>query len=65
MAPSHLKLRALHSTDLEEKPDFVKVEAEMVTQNRDDQLLEQIVSRLSLETGVIAASWRIIEQEFG
>lgn len=65
MAPSHLKLRALHSTDLEEKPDFVEVEAEMVTQNRDDQLLEQIVSRLSLETGVIAASWRIIEQEFG
>ncbi|MEN9226312.1 MAG: MgtC/SapB family protein [Thermostichus sp. HHBFW_bins_43] len=65
IAPSHLKLRALHSTDLEEKPDLVEVEAEMVTQTRDDQSLEQIVSRLSLEPGVIAASWRIIEQEFG
>jgi putative Mg2+ transporter-C (MgtC) family protein len=65
LGTSHLKLRSLHSEDLEDVQDRVEVEAEMVTQNRDDQLLEQIISRLSLEPSVTAASWRIIEQEFG
>jgi len=65
IAPTHLKLRALYSEDLEDKPDLVKVEAELVTQTRDDQALELVVSRLSLEPGVITARWRIIEQEFG
>ncbi|MCD8489326.1 MAG: MgtC/SapB family protein [Desertifilum sp.] len=65
LGTSHMKLRSLHSEDLEEVSDRVEVEAEMVTQTRDDHLLEQIVSRLSLEPSVTAASWRIIEQEFG
>ncbi|MFS8897124.1 MgtC/SapB family protein [Synechococcus sp. R3-13] len=65
IAPTHLKLRALYSEDLEDKPDLVRVEAELVTQTRDDQALELVVSRLSLEPGVITARWRIIEQEFG
>jgi len=60
-----LQLRSLYSEDLEEKPDQVSVEAELVTQERNDAFLEQIVSRLSLEPGVIAIRWRIIEQEFG
>jgi len=60
-----LRLRSLFSEDLEEMPDRVSVEAELVTQERNDALLEQIVSRLSLEPGVIAIRWRIIEQEFG
>ncbi|AFZ47174.1 MgtC/SapB transporter [Cyanobacterium stanieri PCC 7202] len=62
---SHLKLRSLCSEDIEDTMDRVEVEAEMVTQTRDDDLLESIVSRLSLEPNVIAANWRIIEQEFG
>jgi putative Mg2+ transporter-C (MgtC) family protein len=41
------------------------VEAELVTQEQNDAFLEQIVSRLSLEPGVIAVRWRITEQEFG
>nr|WP_238718066.1 hypothetical protein [Petrachloros mirabilis] len=65
LSTCEMKLRSLHSEDLEDLPDKVEVEAEMVTQTRDDQALEQIVSRLSLEPGVTAASWRIIEQEFG
>jgi putative Mg2+ transporter-C (MgtC) family protein len=65
LSTSHMKLRSLRSEDLEEVEDRVEVEAEMVTQTRDDLLLEQIVSRLSLEPAVTAASWRIIEQEFG
>lgn len=60
-----MRLRSLHSEDLDELVNKVEVEAEMVTQNRDDQLLEEIISRLSLEPSVTAASWRIIEQEFG
>jgi len=60
-----LKLRSLFSEDMADHPDRVSVEAEMVTQERNDSFLEQVVSRLSLESGVLAVSWRIIEQEFG
>jgi putative Mg2+ transporter-C (MgtC) family protein len=65
LGTSTMRLRSLHSEDLDELGNKVEVEAEMVTQNRDDQLLEEIISRLSLEPSVTAASWRIIEQEFG
>ncbi|PZV18757.1 MAG: hypothetical protein DCF20_01455 [Pseudanabaena sp.] len=60
-----LQLRSLFSEDMNDHPDRVSVEAEMVTQERNDSFLEQVVSRLSLEPGVLAVSWRIIEQEFG
>lgn len=59
-----MKLRSLNSEDLEESDD-VEVEADLLTQERNDNLLEQMVSRLSLEPGIRAVSWRIIEQEFG
>lgn len=65
VASGKLRLRSLHSEDLEDQPDRVSIEAELVTQERDDALMEQIVSHLSLEPGVIATRWRIIEQEFG
>ncbi len=65
MSNSKLQLRSLYSEDLEESPDRVSVEADLVTQERNDALLEQIVSRLSLESGVISIRWRIIAQEFG
>lgn len=62
---SHLRLCVLRSQDVEDHPGRVEVEAEMATQTRDDALLEQIISRLSLEPAVTAASWRIAEQNFG
>jgi len=65
MSNSKLQLRSLYSEDLEESPDRVSVEADLVTQERNDAFLEQIVSRLSLEPGVISIRWRIIAQEFG
>lgn len=65
MAGGRLQLRSLYSEDLENKPDCVSVEAELLSQERNDALLENIVSRLSLEPGVISIGWRIIEQEFG
>lgn len=59
-----MRLRSLRSEDLE-IADKVEVEADLVTQDRNDEFLEQIVSRLSLEPGVSAVSWKIIEQEYG
>ncbi|TVQ48520.1 MAG: MgtC/SapB family protein [Gloeocapsa sp. DLM2.Bin57] len=60
-----LKLLSLRSEDLEDAPDKVEVEAEIVTQTRDDKLLEGIISKLSLNPKITSANWRIIEQEFG
>ncbi|MGI0479804.1 MgtC/SapB family protein [Geminocystis sp. CENA526] len=62
---SNITLRSLHSEDFRDTTDKVEVEAEMMTQTRDDQLLEQIASRLSLQKGVISVSWRVLEEEFG
>ena len=42
----------------------VEVEADFVTQGRSDSFLEQVVSRISLETGVSAVSWSLIEEVY-
>lgn len=62
---STIRLRSLLSEDLEEFPDRVSVEAELVTQKQNDDFLEQTVSRISLDPGVYSVRWRIIEQEYG
>jgi len=64
LSTSAMRLRSLQSQDLETSAQ-VEVEADLVTQDRKDALLEQVVSRLSLEPGVSAVRWRIIEQEYG
>ncbi len=64
LSNSAMRLRSLQSQDLETSVQ-VEVEADLVTQDRKDALLEQVVSRLSLEPGVSAVRWRIIEQEYG
>jgi putative Mg2+ transporter-C (MgtC) family protein len=53
-----LVLYALHSED-EEGTSRVKVKAQVKSSGRKDGLLEQIVSRLSLEPGVTAIRWEI------
>lgn len=53
-----LSLRQLDSTDLEGH-DRVEVNARLTAQSKSDALLEQIVGRLSLESTVSAASWRV------
>ena len=60
-----MRLRSLHSEDLETHKGRVEVKAKLVTQTRDDELLEQAISRISLEPSVIAVNWRVVEQEFG
>jgi putative Mg2+ transporter-C (MgtC) family protein len=62
LSNSDMKLQSLRSENLE--LDLVEVQAETIAQTRNDRLLEQIISRLSLDLGVKAASWRIIEQQF-
>lgn len=53
-----LTLHTLASRDLPEADD-VEVEATVTSDGRDDQRLERIVARLSLDSSVSAASWRI------
>lgn len=59
-----MQLRSLNSEVLPDTSNRINVEAELITQKRNDAFLEQIIARLSLESGVFGASWRIIEQEY-
>lgn len=59
-----IKLRSLRSQDLDDFNNLVEVEAQIIAQNRDENLLEQIISRLSLEPAVKSVSWRILEQDY-
>jgi putative Mg2+ transporter-C (MgtC) family protein len=58
----YLSLRSIHSTDL---CDSAKVEvvAEIETQGRKDSMIEQVVSRLSMEKSVSSASWALAQRE--
>jgi putative Mg2+ transporter-C (MgtC) family protein len=58
IAPTPLLLYALHSED-EEGTNRVKVKAHVKSMGRKDNLLEQIVARLSLEPGVTTIRWEI------
>jgi len=61
-AGTTLLLRGLRSED-QHDPASVEVTADLVCTGRCDVLLEQLVSRLSLEPGVTAVSWEAIGQE--
>ncbi|MFH8407803.1 MgtC/SapB family protein [Streptomyces sp. NPDC018019] len=60
------RLRAVHSRDDgtpakdAQAPPKVTVAAELTTERRDDSLLEEAVSRLSLEPAVSAVSWTVV-----
>jgi len=54
-----LLLRSLKSEDVEHT-DKVEVCATLTSTGRQNLLLEQLVSRLSLEAGVTGASWEIV-----
>jgi putative Mg2+ transporter-C (MgtC) family protein len=61
-AGAPLLLRGLHSED-QDDPAMAEVRADLVSIGRNDALLEQLVSRLSLEPGVSAISWETIGQD--
>jgi putative Mg2+ transporter-C (MgtC) family protein len=52
-------LQAIHSEDTENS-DRMRISAELSTPGRNDEELEQIVARLSLEPGVSAVSWSVV-----
>jgi putative Mg2+ transporter-C (MgtC) family protein len=54
-----LLLHALHSED-QEGGNQIKVRAHLRSMGRKDELLEQIVARLSLESGVTTIRWEIV-----
>lgn len=59
IGPAPLLLFALHSED-EEGTNRVKVRAQVKSMGRKDDLLERIVTRLSLEPGVTTIRWEIV-----
>ncbi|MGK5546928.1 MgtC/SapB family protein [Streptomyces sp. URMC 127] len=54
------RLRSVYSADAE-APGKVTVSADLTTERRDDSLLEEAVSRLSLEPAVSAVSWTVLQ----
>lgn len=64
IGPTPLLLYALHSED-EEGTNRVKVKAHVKSMGRKDNLLEQIVTRLSLEPGVTTIRWEIVSPTEG
>jgi putative Mg2+ transporter-C (MgtC) family protein len=57
-----LLLKSLKSDDVE-GTDRVEVQAILISTGRQNSLLEQIVSRLSLEPGVSGVSWEIVAEQ--
>jgi putative Mg2+ transporter-C (MgtC) family protein len=57
-----ITLHALHSEDLNSSGK-VEVRATLVSAERQNVMLEEIVQRLSLESGVSAVSWELARQE--
>jgi putative Mg2+ transporter-C (MgtC) family protein len=52
-------LQSIHSEDVE-GTDRMRIRADLSTQGRHNEILEQIVTRLSFEPGVSALSWSIV-----
>jgi putative Mg2+ transporter-C (MgtC) family protein len=59
IGPTPLLLYALHSED-DERTGRVKVRANVQSIGRKDELLKQIVTRLSLEPGVTTIRWEVV-----
>jgi putative Mg2+ transporter-C (MgtC) family protein len=54
----HLQLRSLSSSD-NDRPGFAHVEATIRAIGRHDNHIEQLVGKLTLEYGVLEASWEV------
>ena len=56
-----MKLRSLQSEDIN-SPHQVEVKANLITREYNHEVLEQMVSQLSLQPQVSAVSWEVIEE---
>jgi putative Mg2+ transporter-C (MgtC) family protein len=59
ISQSQATLQAIHSEDIGNS-DQMRIYAKVCTPGRKNEVLEQIVTRLSLEPGVSAVSWSIV-----
>lgn len=59
ISQSAASLQAIHSEDIENS-DRMRISAELSTPGHKNEVLEQIVTRLSLEPGVSAVSWSVM-----
>ncbi len=57
-----LTLRSLSSEDLDERSSILEIRAMLLSSGKQDELVEQIVTRLSLEPSVSAVSWEVLSQ---
>jgi putative Mg2+ transporter-C (MgtC) family protein len=55
-------LRSLDSRHLEDEQHMVTVQADLTATGRQDAVLEQAISRLSLEPGVSAVHWKVVDE---
>jgi putative Mg2+ transporter-C (MgtC) family protein len=62
VAGMSLVLQSLTSNDLEGASGRVEVSAELTATLRNQAQLEQLVSRISLETGVTSVRWAIVKE---
>ena len=62
VAGMSLVLQSLSSNDLPDGPGLVEVSAELVATLKNQAQLEQLVSRISLETGVTTVRWAIVKE---
>ncbi|HEY4037476.1 MAG TPA: MgtC/SapB family protein [Burkholderiaceae bacterium] len=62
VAGMSLVLQSLTSTDLEDEVGRVEVSAELTATLQNQAQLEQLVSRISLETGVTSVRWAIVKE---
>lgn len=59
ISQSQAMLHAIYSEDIE-STDRMRIRADLSTSAQNNEVLEQIVARLSLEPGVSAVSWSIV-----
>jgi len=64
VAREALLLKGLRSEDIGDAHQ-VRVEADVVMTGRSDKVIEEVASRLSVEPGIRAMSWEIIDQNGG
>lgn len=56
-----LELKALRSEDMADS-DSVRVQADVVLMGQSDKVIEEVAARLSMEPGIRALSWEILDE---
>jgi putative Mg2+ transporter-C (MgtC) family protein len=57
-----MNLRSLHSAEIEDMPDQTSMEADLITPERNDNYLEELIASFSLDPSVNSVKWKIRHQ---